>query len=102
MGSKAFTFTSTLKETASDTDSDDDGVTAVLGGGAQDDLGSDNEGSNDSGIASKAADALPDIAVPIGLIANLSISNGKGSARKGHDDDEDLVSFQDFLNICGG
>jgi len=94
MGSKAFTFTSTLKETASDTDSDDDGVTTVLGGGAQDDLDSDNEGSNDSGIASKAAEALPDVAVPIGLIASLSLSNGKTSTKKNRGDD-DLVSSRD-------
>jgi len=101
MGSKSFTFTSTLKETNSDTDSDGDGVTTVLGGGAQDDLNSDDEGSNDSGIASKAAETLPDVAVPIGLIANLSLSNGKTSTKKNRDDDEDLVSSRDLPSVWG-
>lgn len=102
MGSQSFTFTLRPKDTNSDTDSDGDGITTVLGGGAQNDPNSDDEGEDDEGVRSEAAGALPDVAVPIGLIANLSVSNGKGSARKGHDDDEDLVSFQDFLNICGG
>jgi len=98
MGSKSFTFT-TPKETNSDTDSDGDGVTTVLGGGAQDDPNSDDEDSNDSGIARRAAETLPDVAVPIGLIANLSLSNGKTSTKKNRDDDEDLVSSRDLLSV---
>ena len=100
MASRSFTFTSTPRETASDTDSDCDAVTTVLGGGAQDDPDSDNEGSNDSGIVNKATEALPDIAVPIGLIANLSLSNGKTSTKKTRDDD-DLVSSRDLLSVWG-
>lgn len=98
MSSQSFTFTSIRKDTNSDTDSDGDGVPTVLGEGAQDDPGSDDEGSNDSGTANKGAEALPDIAVPIGLIANLSLSNGKTSTKKNRDDDEDLVSFRDLLS----
>lgn len=101
MASHSFTFTSNTKETNSDTDSDGGGVTTVLGGDAQDDPNSGDEGSNNSGIASKAAEALPDIAVPIGLIANLSLSNGKTSTKKNHGDDEDLVSFRDLLSVWG-
>lgn len=94
MGSKSFTFTSpSPKETSSDTDSEGGGVATVLGGDTEDDPNSDNEGSDNTGIASKAAEAIPDVAVPIGLIASLSLSNGKTSTRKNHDDDEDLVSF---------
>ena len=100
MGSKSFTFNSTPKETATDTDSDGDGVTTVLGGSAEDDPNSDNEGGDDSGIASRAAEALPDVAVPIGLIANLSLSNGKTSTKKNRDDD-DLVSSRDPLSVWG-
>ncbi|KAF9653763.1 hypothetical protein BDM02DRAFT_3153137 [Thelephora ganbajun] len=88
--SQSFTFTSRPKDTNSDTDSDGDAVTTVLGGGTQDDLDSDDEGGNDSGTTSKAAGALPDVAVPIGLIANMSLSNGKGPTKKNQDDDEDL------------
>ena len=95
MGSKSFTFTSpTPKETGSDTDSEGGGVATVLGGDMEDDPNSDNEGSDNTGIASKAAEAIPDVAVPIGLIASLSLSNGKTSTRKNHDDDEDLVSLE--------
>lgn len=95
MASKSFTFTSPPpKETSSDTDSDDGGVATVLGGDAPDDPNSDNESSDNSGVASKAAEAIPDVAVPIGLIASLSLSNGKTSTKKNHDDDEDLVSFR--------
>ena len=92
MKSQSFTFSPPRKDTASDTDSDGDGITTVLGEGTQDDIVSDDEGSNDSAIASKAAGALPDVTVPIGLIANLSLSNGKSSTRKNYNDDEDLVS----------
>jgi hypothetical protein len=99
MASKSFTFTSNLKETAPDSDSDGDAVTTVLGGDAQDDPDSDNEGSDDSGVASSAAEALPDISVPIGLIANLSLSNGKTS--KKDRDDEDLVSSRYSLSVWG-
>lgn len=91
MKSQSFTFTSPLKDTTSDTDSDGDGITTVLGEDTQGDVNSD-EGGSDSAIASKAAGALPDVAVPIGLIANLSLSNGKSSTKKNHNDDEDLVS----------
>ena len=96
MASQSFTFTMRPKDTNSDTDSDGDGVTTVLGRGAQDDLNSDDEGDDDDDTARKAAGALPDVAVPIGLIADLSLSNGRGSTNK-NDDDEDLVSFQDCL-----
>ena len=92
MGSQSFTFTSPRKDTNSDTDSDGDGITTVLGEGAQDEIVSDDEDGSDSAIASKAAGALPDVAVPIGLIANLSLSNGKSSTKKNRNDDEDLVS----------
>ena len=101
MKSRPFTFTSTLKDPASDTDSDGDGVTTVLGEGTQGDLNSDDEGSSDPGVASKAAGALPDIAVPIGLIANLSLSSGKRSTKKNYNDDDDLVRLLDFLTIYG-
>ena len=92
MKSQSFTFTSPPRDTTSDTDSDGDGITTVLGEGAQGDIISDDEGDSDSAIANKAAGALPDVAVPIGLIANLSLSNGKSSTKKNFDDDEDLVS----------
>lgn len=101
MASQSFTFTSRPKDTSSDTDSDGDGVPTVLGGGAQDDPNSDDEGADDEGTTNKAAGALPDIAVPIGLIANLSLSNRKGSTRANPNDDEDLVSFQGLLSLCG-
>ena len=91
MKSQSFTFTSTLKDTTSDTDSDGDGITTVLGESTQDDVNSDDESGSDPTIASKAAGALPDIAVPIGLIANLSLSNRKSSTKKNLSDDEDLV-----------
>ncbi|KAF9788176.1 hypothetical protein BJ322DRAFT_1001297 [Thelephora terrestris] len=90
MKSHSFTFTSPVKDTASDTDSDGDGVTTVPGEGAQGDLNSDDEDGSDSNIADKAAGALPDVTVPIGLIANLSLSNGRSSTKKNHNDDEDL------------
>jgi len=101
MASHSFTFTPRPKDTNSDTDSDGGGVTTVLGESAQDDSNSGDEGDNDSGTTSKAAGALPDIAVPIGLIANLSLSNGKTSTKRNNDDDEDLVSFRDLLSLCG-
>lgn len=91
MKSQSFTFTSPLKDTTSDTDSDGDGITTVLGESTQDDVNSDDESGSDPTIASKAAGALPDIAVPIGLIANLSLSNRKSSTKKNLSDDEDLV-----------
>jgi hypothetical protein len=99
--SQSFTFTSSLKDTTSDTDSDGDGITTVLGDGTQDDNISDDEGGGDSAIGNKAAGALPDVAVPIGLIANLSLSNGKSSTKKNRGDDEDLVSSQHLLTIYG-
>jgi hypothetical protein len=92
MKSQSFTFKTPPRDTVSDTDSDGDGITTVLGEGTPGGTNSDEEGGDDSGVASKAAGALPDIAVPIGLIANLSLSNGKASAKKNHNDDEDLVS----------
>ena len=101
MGSQSFTFTLRPKDTNSDTDSDGDGVTTVLGGGAQDDSNSDDGDGDDEGARGQVAGALPDVTVPIGLIANLSVSNGKSSTRKNHDDDEDFVSFQDFPDVCG-
>ena len=101
MGSQSFTFTSRPKDANSDTDSDGDGVTTVLGGVAQDDPNSDDEGGDGSRITSKAAGALPDVAVPIGLIASLSLSNSKSSTGRNQDDDEDLVSSQDFPSACG-
>jgi len=101
MASQSFTFNSRPKDTNSDTDSDGDGITTVLGGGAQDDLNSDDEGESDSGTTSRAAGSLPDVAVPIGLIANLSLSSGRSSAKKNRDDDEDLVSFRDLLTLLG-
>lgn len=98
MGSQSFTFTSRPKDTNSDTDSDGDGVTTIPGGGAQDDPSSDDEGGDDEGTRGEVAD----VAVPIGLIANLSVSNGKTSTRRNHDeDDDDLVSFRDLLSVCG-
>lgn len=97
MASKSFTFTSpSPKETNSDTDSEGGGVATVLGGDTQDDPNSDNEDDDNSATASKAAEAIPDVAVPIGLIASLSLSNGKTSTKKNHDDDEDLVSFRNL------
>jgi len=90
MKSQSFTFTSTLKDTTSDTDSDGDGITTVLGESTQDDVLSDDESGSDPTIASKAAGALPDIAVPIGLIANLSLSNRKSSTKKNLSDEEEL------------
>jgi len=101
MGTQSFTFTSRPKDTSSDTDSDGDGVTTVLGVGAQDDQNSDDEGGDESGLTNKAAGALPDVAVPIGLIANLHLSNTKSSTERNQDDDEDLVSVQDFPSVCG-
>ena len=101
LGSQSFTFTSRPKDTNSDTDSDGDGITAVLGKGAQGDPNSDDEGGSDPGTTGKAAEALPDVAVPIGLIASLSLSNGNTSAKKNRNDDEDLVSFPDFLGVWG-
>ena len=101
METQSFTFTSRPKDANSDTDSDGDGVTTVLGGGAQDDHNSDDEGGDESGLTNKAAGALPDVAVPIGLIANLSLSNGKTSTKKNRDDDEDLVSSRDLLSVWG-
>lgn len=92
MKSQSFTFTPPSKDTSSDTDSDGDGITTVLGEGVQGDIVSDDEDGSDSAIASRAAEALPDIAVPIGLIANLSLSNGKSSTKKNRNNDEDLVS----------
>jgi hypothetical protein len=92
MKSQSFTFASPPKGPPSDTDSEGDGVTTVLGEGIQDDLNSDDEGDSDSATASKAAGALPDVAVPIGLIANLSLSSGRSSTKKHYNDDEDLVS----------
>lgn len=90
MKSQSFTFTASPKDTTSDSDSDGDGMTTVLGEGTQGDLNSDEEAGGDSGIADKAAGALPDVAVPIGLIANLSLSNDKSSTRKSHNNDDDL------------
>lgn len=92
MKSQSFTFTASPKDTTSDSDSDGDGMTTVLGEGTQGGLNSDEEGGSDSETADKAAGALPDVAVPIGLIANLSLSNGKSSARTNRNDDDDLVS----------
>lgn len=92
MKSQSFTFTSRMKDPTSDTDSDGDGVTTVLGEGAQADLNSDDEDGSDSSTADKAAGALPDVAVPIGLIADLSLSNDRSSTKKNRNDDEDLVS----------
>ena len=101
MAAQSFTFTSRPKDTNSDTDSDGDGVATVLGGGTEDDPNSDDEGGDNSGITSRGAGALPDVAVPIGLIANLSLSTGKSSTKKNYDDDEDLVSFRDLLSVSG-
>jgi hypothetical protein len=92
MKSQSFTFSPPPRDTTSDTDSDGDGITTVLGEGTQGDIISDDDGGSDSAIASKAAGALPDVTVPIGLIANLSLSNGKSSTKKNYNDDEDLVS----------
>ena len=91
MKSQSFTFTLPPKGPSSDTDSEGDGVTTVLGEGIQDDLNSDDEDGSDPSAANKAAGALPDVTVPIGLIANLSLSSGKSSTNK-HYNDEDLVS----------
>jgi len=101
LASKSFTFTSLPRDTNSDTDSEGDGVPTVLGEDAQDDLSSGDEGSNDPSTANKAAEALPDVTVPIGLIANLSLSNGKTLTKKNRNDDEDLVSSRDLPSLRG-
>ena len=100
MKSQSFTFTTPIKDPASDTDSDGDGITTVLGEDTQGENNSDEESGSDSAIASKAAGALPDVAVPIGLIANLSLSNRKSSTKKNDNDDEDLVSSWSLFAIC--
>ena len=101
MKSQSFTFTASPRDSTSDSDSDGDGMTTVLGEDTQGDPNSEEEAGSDPGNADKAAGALPDVAVPIGLIANLSLSNDKSSTRKSRNDDDDLVSRRDLLAICG-
>jgi hypothetical protein len=114
VGSKAFKIESRKnKATQEDSDLDsgeEDGVTTVQGknkrrthdneavseaGDESPELSGsagENKSSGSDGIDKTSA--LPDAAVPLGLIAKLSLSNGSGKNRGGKsDDDDDLVSF---------
>jgi hypothetical protein len=73
-------------------------------GGEEDDRG----GSGDGPEADRVGERLPDAAAPLGLIANLSLSNSKGRKGKGtglaldsdEGDDNNVVRVSLILFCC--
>jgi hypothetical protein len=117
IGSKAFKI-DPRKHEVSDSDSDQDGVTTVrerddTGGIDREDkyagtsiVGGDENSENSENDEVDKTSALPDVSVPLGLIANLSLSNSSGNNRrkKTDDDDDDVVSaylshFDEMLSL---